>query len=304
MARYASLDVGSNTVKLTIAERDGAGRFTPIVDMARTTRLGERIHDRRLGEAAIRRTLDALAEFRAMCEQHGVEALAAVGTSALRDAVNQEEFVRRAGEIGVPVEPISGDEEARLSFLAVRRDPLWRECAGLAVIDIGGGSTEIVLGDGASGGPALRTSVNVGGVRLTESLLRGDPPTVAEMAAANAAVSEALQVLGPLPANYALVGVGGTLVNMASVKLGLPSQEPERIHGTRLSADDVESQVALYAERTIAERKAIVGLDPQRADIILAGALILSHLLSRAAAESVHVSCRGLRWGVLYDRFG
>ncbi|HXG25086.1 MAG TPA: Ppx/GppA phosphatase family protein [Chthonomonadales bacterium] len=302
--RFASIDVGSNTVKLTIVERNSDGAFMPLWDMSRTTRLGEGIHARRLREAAIRRTLDVLREYVRICRRYGVQAIAAVGTSALREAVNREDFLARAREVGVEVEVISGEEEARLSYLAVRYDPCWRTTERLLVVDIGGGSTEIVMGDYLRASPGHRISLALGGVRLTEAALRSDPPTVQQIAEAVRLAQAALQGINIPSANYTAVGVGGTFVNLAAVRLSLAEHDPERLHGTVLTVADVEAQVALFAARTVEERKKIVGLDPARADIILGGALILSQILAWSGLESIAVSCRGLRWGVLYEKFG
>lgn len=302
--RLASIDIGTNTVKLTLVERDDAGRFAPLVDISCTTRLGEGLLANHLRETAIRRTLDALREYLEICRAHGAAQIAAVGTAALRSAANRDEFLARARELGVEVEVISGEEEARLSFLAVRRDPRWRSAERLLVVDIGGGSTEVIISDSRGLGMGERVSLPLGAVRLTEMALHSDPPSIRQMETANRAAEAALQDLNLPAANYAAVGVGGTFVNMAAVHLRLAEHDPERLHGTLLMLADVEAQVALYAERTVEERKRIVGLEPSRADIILAGAIILCQALCKMRLEAIAVSCRGLRWGLLYDRFG
>lgn len=302
--RVAAIDIGSNTVKLIIADRGEDGGFTPVFETAETTRLGEGIHARRLREAAIRRTLDALRGFAATCRGKGVERLAAVGTSALRDAVNQQEFVERARGVGVEVEPISGEEEARLSFQAVRRDPRWATAPAVMVVDIGGGSTEIIWDGGGPSEPPRWMSLPLGGVRLTEAALRSDPPTIQQMAEANAIAEQTLEVFRPDAPNLNAVGVGGTVVNLAAVRHGVVDRSPERLHGSMLTSDDIEAQIGLFGGMTVAERQTVPGLDPARADIILGGAIILSQTLAAAGLDAVHVSSRGLRWGVLYDRFG
>lgn len=304
MTRFATIDIGTNSVKLLIAERDGAGRFLPLLDTMRTTRLGEGFHARRLSEVAMRRTLDTLREYAMQCQQWGVEQIAAVGTASLRQADNQAEFLRRARNLGIDVEVIAGEEEARLSFLAVSRDPRWRQAGSLLVIDIGGGSTEVIVGSGAQGKILLRESLPIGAVRLTEATLLSDPPSVQHMASANRMVATALDGFEMRLSECVAVGVGGTLATMGAVHLQVPTLDPERIHGTRLTLADVEAQVTRYAALTIEERKQIVGLEPSRADIILGGAIILCHILCKTHLDAVAVSCRGLRWGVLYDRFG
>lgn len=300
----AAIDVGSNSVKLTVACRDSVGRFEPLVESSLVTRLGEGIHLHRLGEPAIRRTLEALREFRAICDRNGCSQIEAVGTSALRDATNQDEFISRAGQVGIPVRAIAGEEEARLSYLAVRRDHLWRNSPLLFVIDIGGGSTELVCGIGSSQVPSSRISLNLGAVRLTEAELRSDPPTVAQMDGAVNAVRASLSAYDVPAGTGDIVGVGGTCTNVAGVHLGVTENFAERIHGTEILASEIELQIAKYASRTIEERKLIPGLNPARADVILAGAIILGQVLNRLNRDRLRVSARGLRWGLLYDRFG
>ncbi len=302
LERYASIDIGSNTIKLLIAERDSLGAFRPVLEAAAPTRLGEGIHAKRLRETAIRRTLDALGVFSTHCKEHQATRMAAVGTSALRDAANRDEFISRAAAQGVDIEAISGDEEARLSFSAVSRDVLWKDAGPLLVIDIGGGSTEVIQGQ--DGHVERRISLPLGAVRLTEACLHSDPPTVREVDEACGRAREALEGAVVPPANYTAVGVGGTLANMAAVHISTPTPRTADLHGDILSMDAIDRQIELYAERTIEERKQIVGLNPTRADVILAGAIILREALNRLGRDSIAVSTRGLRWGLLYDRFG
>lgn len=300
--RFASIDIGTNSVKLAIAERGDGGSFDALLDISTVTRLGEGIHAQRLREAAIRRTLDKLGEYVEACRANSVEAIAAVGTSALRDAANRDEFVARTAEFGLEIEAISGDEEARLSFLAVSLDPLWRDSPKLLVIDIGGGSTEIILGD--RDGIEGRVSLALGAVRLTESALHSDPPTVAEITNATRQAQESLKGLAAPSANYVAVGVGGTLANMAAVRRHLERPDGELIHGTLLHTEDIEKQIAHYGSVSLEERRQIVGLNPARADIILGGAIVLRETLAAIGRSAISVSSRGLRWGLMYDRFG
>jgi exopolyphosphatase/guanosine-5'-triphosphate,3'-diphosphate pyrophosphatase len=301
----AGIDVGTNSVKMVIADlRDGAA--TRVYETSVVTRLGEGLHAHayRLREAAMRRTLDALAEMVDAAHAHGVTRIAAVGTSALRDAVNREEFLHRVHErCGLILEVIVGEEEARLSFLAVRRDPLWRDVGRLWVIDIGGGSTEIIVGEPGGDEVEARVSIDLGAVRLTERCLRSDPPSVTQLMAANEVTAEALRAakLAPMQEPFVLVGVGGTMTNLATMDCGSRA-EPEAIHGYVLRADRLEAQIAVLAARTIEGRKEIVGLDPRRADIILGGAIVLAQALAQLGATAIQVSARGLRWGLLYDR--
>lgn len=306
----ASIDVGTNSVKMLLAKLNGENA-TLLFDQSAVTRLGEGMVAGRLREVPIRRTLDALDEFVGIAKEKGAQRFAAVGTAALRDAENRDDFLHRAQErCGLAVEVIPGEEEARLSYLAVRRDAHWRNCRQLLVVDIGGGSTEIIFGEPDSDRLASRVSIGVGAVRLTESCLRSDPPTIAQLSAANKAAAEKFapvqqDLAGRMrelnPDNFRLVGVGGTMTNLAAMDIG-GLTEPEKLHGYTLHADDLDRQITLLASSTVEARKQIPGLDPRRADIILGGALLLSQALACISSSGIDISTRGLRWGVLYDR--
>jgi exopolyphosphatase / guanosine-5'-triphosphate,3'-diphosphate pyrophosphatase len=303
---YACIDVGTNTVKMVIANLDG-GRAERVWEQSNNTRLGEGMQAQtvRLRELPMRRTQDAIAEFARVAAEHQVKALVAVGTAALRDADNSAEFVERVRlACGVEIEVIPGEEEARLSFLAVRRDPHWRDKPSLSVIDIGGGSTEVIQGEADSPAIASRISLNVGAVKLTERFLRSDPPSITQLADANRFVQEEFARVEKSPDHNAptFVGVGGTLTNLGSMGMGRVP-EPEELHGYELTQDALEDQIARLAVMTVEQRKTLPGLDPRRADIILGGAILLSQALAHSGSSSVAVSTRGLRWGVLYDRF-
>src|SRR5258708_3519124 len=205
-SRFASIDIGSNSVKLLVAERRENRIFFPVSETVYITRLGEGFLAHRLGEPAIRRTLDAIREFSRICAESNVTGIAAVGTSALREASNQQEFIARASEAGILIEAISGQEEARLSYIAVRHDKLWKDAVNLYVVDIGGGSTEIIHGIGMGDLPASRISLPLGAVRLTEAALRSDPPAIAQLAQAVLSVDETLHAVSPLCGSFAPVG--------------------------------------------------------------------------------------------------
>lgn len=304
---YACIDVGTNTVKMVIADLSD-GKAERVWEQSNNTRLGEGMQAQtvHLREVPMRRTADAIAEYARVAQEHKVKALVAVGTAALRDADNSAEFVERVKKAcGVQIDVIAGEEEARLSFLAVRRDPHWRDQTHLSVIDIGGGSTEIIHGDSDSDGIASRISLNVGAVKLTERFLRSDPPSITQLADANRFVQEEfarVEKSTAAPETGAFVGVGGTLTNLGAMDKG-GTTSPEELHGYELTQDALEDHISRLATMTIEERKTLPGLDPRRADIILGGAILLSQALAHAGTPSVSVSTRGLRWGVLYDRF-
>lgn len=302
--RYASIDVGTNSAKMTIAEISAIST-TWIRDESVVARLGEGMQGTRkfLQEVPMRRNIDALKGFAEIAQRSGVSSIAAVGTAALRDAENSDEFLRRAYDTtGIRIEVISGEEEARLSYLAVRLDPHWSNYQELIVIDVGGGSTEVIFGQGAH--IVSRMSVNIGAVKLTESILRSDPPTITQLSNANIETGQQFErvPLGYDPRDAVVVGVGGTISNLSAMEFGM-FVLPEKLHGFELTQDAIEDRMEQLATLTIEERKRVGGLDPKRADIILGGAILLSQALARLNTTKIAVSTRGLRWGVLYDRF-
>ncbi len=301
--RFASIDVGTNTVLLLVAERSGAA-FAPVLERAEITRLGRGVDATgRLDPSAIRETVAVLAEYVGAARALGAERIACVATSAARDASNGAEFfaAARAGA-GIEPEVISGDEEARLVWTSA-----WRDfgAAGrpLAVLDVGGGSTEFTYGDGPE--PRGRTSLQVGGVRLTERHVRGDPPAPSELARLRSAAREALRPISALDAptdGGRLVGVAGTVTTLCAVSQELPTYDPARVHGATMTLGEVEALAVRLGSLTVAERKELPGMEPKRADVILAGALVVVEGMRAAGYDRLTVSDRGVRWGLLYDR--
>jgi exopolyphosphatase/guanosine-5'-triphosphate,3'-diphosphate pyrophosphatase len=294
----ATIDIGTNTTLLLVA------RVAPNVEVleerAEITRLGRGIgRQGALDPEATRRTLAVLREFASAARRHGAR-IAAVGTEALRRAPNAAAFLGPAAEIlGTEVEVIDGEREAALTFRAVVESFPDASRGDLVVVDIGGGSTEIVLASGGRVG--FRTSVPLGSVRLTEAYVQTDPPTRAEQDAIAGAVDAAVASV-PFAAPHAtLVGVAGTVTSLAAMSLELASYDPARVHGHRLSRAELGGEVARLAATTQAQRERIVGLDPRRADVIFAGAVILERIAAAAGAAEVLVSDRGIRWGLLYE---
>ncbi len=299
--RHAAIDVGTNTVLLLVAERRGAA-LVPLLERAEITRLGRGVDaSGRLDPAAIQETVAVVSEYAAAARALGAAAPICVATSAARDASNGPEFfaaARRAA--GLEPRVISGDEEARLVYLSA-----WRDFGGagpLAVLDVGGGSTEFIVGEGPA--PRAHTSLQVGAVRLTERHVRNDPPAALELAAVRAAARQALRPLAGLApgAGARLVGVAGTVTTLAAVREALPVYDAERVHGAPLLRDEVEALVEQLARLTVAERAALPGMEPKRADVILAGAVVVAEAMELAGFDRLTVSDRGVRWGLLYDR--
>ena len=298
----AAVDIGTNSVKMTVAAR-GEARLRVLLDTTRITRLGKNVDAAgRLDPEAVRRTLDVLAEFARLAREHGAAHIAAVGTSALRDAENGPDFVAQAAQtLGGTVEVISGDREAHLVYTAAKGDPdlaLPRDVP-LAVVDIGGGSTEFVLGNGDA--ITFRDSLQLGAVRLTERALPSDPPTKDELAAARRLADKALAAIPVPDTPPTLVGSGGTIANLAGMERGAPTFDPQALHGMSLTRTKIEARIAALAALPVADRRTIPGLEPDRADVILAGALIQARAMERLGADTVLTSLRGLRYGLLYE---
>ncbi len=299
MATFATIDVGTNTTLLLVARLDGRGGLEPVAERAEITRLGRGIGaGGALGRAGIDATLAALRDYAAVARQHGAT-LAAVGTEALRRAPNGDDFLRPAAEIlGVPIEVIDGQREAALTFRAVVESFSEARHGDLVVVDIGGGSTEVVLA--RDGRPTSARSLPLGSVRLTEQHVRQDPIAPDELASLRAAVTGGLAGI-PFPRGGTVVGVAGTVTSLAAMAEAMATYDPARVHGYRLSRAALDAQIARLAASRQADREQIVGLDPRRADVILAGAVILEGIAGAAGADAVRVSDRGIRWGLMHE---
>jgi len=302
-ARYAVIDVGTNSVKFHIAERRAGGEWLTIVDRAEITRLGQGLGESgRLAAEAIARTVDAVAGMVEEATRERAVAIAAVGTAGLRIAPNRAELLDAArARCGVEIEVIPGDEEARIAYLAATSS-LDVAAGSLAVFDTGGGSSQFTFGD--AGRIDEQFSVDVGAARFTERYGLANAVTPDRLQAALSAISVDLERLDGRPKPDALVGLGGAVTNLAAVKHALAHYDPQVVQGTVLDRAEIDRQVELYRSLTAEERRATVGLQPKRAEVILAGACIVQTVLSKLGCDSFTVSDHGLRHGVLVERFG
>ncbi len=303
MTRYASIDVGTNSVLLLVAEKSPTGRLEAVVERAEITRLGRGVdRTRLLSPEAIEDTVKVLEAFTRDAHEHGAEEIVVSATSAARDASNGPLFldeVRR--RCGLTVEILSGDDEARLSFASALAD--FDGHGPMIVLDIGGGSTEFVYGD-AKGQISFRHSFDVGSVRMTERFVRNDPPIADELAAIRQHVGATLGALPAPPPGARLVGVAGTVTTLCAVTKKIEPYDSVQVQGAVLTKADVETTVARLAHLPLQLRRTVPGLQPKRADVIVAGGLILAGALEALGLLEVTVSDRGLRWGLLADRFG
>jgi exopolyphosphatase/guanosine-5'-triphosphate,3'-diphosphate pyrophosphatase len=300
-ARVAAIDIGTNSVLLLIAEPRG-GVLQAVIERATITRLGQDVDARRaLAPEAARRTLSCLESYARELRAFGVQRVAAVGTSALRDAAGGAEFLDQAEALlGVRPRVISGREEAELTFHG-SLSGLSAAPGAVCVFDIGGGSTEIIRGRSAEGASSVvehAISLDIGSVRLFERHLRHDPPLPAEMARIDADIESALAAAGTADPAGVLVGVAGTVTTLVAIELGLPSYDAARVHGFTLTRAAVDALATRLAALTLAERLELPGLEPQRADVIVVGAAIVRSILAWAGRAELVVSDRGVRWGL------
>ena len=272
-------------------------RLRPVADFLEMPRLGQDL-DRtgRLHPEAIERTLAAIGRQIERARGLHADRIVAVGTESLRAAENSEEFLRSLRQTGVALRVISGDDEARLSFRSVTESLPMPPGGRRSVLDIGGGSTELIVG-GIH--PERWQSVKIGSVRLHERFLHSDPPTEAEIAALTAAIDAGLDGL-PQPEGE-LVALAGTATTVAALYLQLAEYDGRRVDGLRVPTARMREIIGSLGRLRVAERQQLAGLDPRRADVIFAGAMILLRTAERAGLTEVVVSDRGVRWGVLEE---
>jgi exopolyphosphatase/guanosine-5'-triphosphate,3'-diphosphate pyrophosphatase len=295
----AAIDCGTNTIKLLIGSLPEVA-----VRESRIVRLGQGV-DRtgRLDEHALRRTFDAIDDYAALVEQHGVERIRFCATSATRDAANAEDFADGVhARLGVRPEVLSGDEEAALAFDGAVRNLAIAPAYPVLVVDIGGGSTELVLGTDA---PEASVSMDIGSVRLHERHLHDDPPTAEQVAACVADIDAALDASPVSPEDAAtVVGVAGTVTTIAAAVLDLPAYEREAIDQQVIRVAAVHDAAERIVAMTHAERLALPYMHPGRADVIDAGALILSRVLRRTPLETLVISesdiLDGIAWSIAF----
>jgi len=312
MTRVAALDCGTNTVRLLIADLDPTtSSQKTLVREVRIARLGQDV-DRtgRFADEAIARVFATTEDYASLMESHGVEAVRFVATSAARDADNSQAFAAGIrSRVGVDPEVVTGEEEARLAFDGATRG-LDAATGPLAVLDLGGGSTEVITGDPPDDDSRARVraawSLDIGSVRLTERLMPTDPPSSREVRAAVQTIDEALDELPEhgvsLEDTVSLVGVAGTVTTVAALALGLSRYDSERVHHSLIPRADVHRLSEQLLAATVAEREAR-GVPPGRSDVIGAGALILDRVVQRSGAQELLASesdiLDGIAWSLV-----
>ncbi len=299
--RVATVDIGTNTVLLLIAESTPGG-LVAIEEKATVTRLGQGVDKTRvLHPDAVERTCECLKDYAARIHSHRVDRVAVIGTSAMRDAVGGTAVVDLvASRFGTPARVISGQEEARLVF-AGSTSGLEAIPSPLIAFDVGGGSSEIVRGTRIPGRPIdldYFESFDVGSVRLTERHRFSDPPREEELRATWADAAGAFTSVPVRAQGHPIVGTAGTVTTLASISLGVETYDPSQVHGYTMRVAELERVVNRLGAVSLAERKKIPGMHPGRADIIVAGGIVVLAILRHLEATEIRVSDRGLRWGL------
>jgi exopolyphosphatase / guanosine-5'-triphosphate,3'-diphosphate pyrophosphatase len=293
----AVIDIGTNTLLLLIVD----AQLRPVADVCRFGRLGQGLDGSgQLSDEAIARSLEICREYRTLIDEHGAGRPIVIATQALREATNAEAFIAPAQDIlGASIEVIAGTREAELAFTAVART--FPELAGTPylVVDVGGGSTELITTDGTRVVSAV--SVPVGAVRLTERHLNHDPPRPEEVRALITDIDAHLAKLA-LPTGVPIVGTAGTATTIAAISKGLVQHDPDKVTGVRISAMAIDAQLARMLTQTVSQRRATRGVEPQRADVIAAGVAIYARVMQRTEAPVLITCDRGIRWGLAYER--
>jgi exopolyphosphatase / guanosine-5'-triphosphate,3'-diphosphate pyrophosphatase len=301
--RLAGIDIGTLTCRLLIADLSPHTPLKELRSERRILRLGEGVDQtKRLSQAAMDRVIQCLCEWKVVIETYRVDACTAVATSAVRDAGNRDEFLGRVKrEIGIDVEIITGEEEARRTLLGIRSG-LPPGVTDMLALDIGGGSTEFIL-DRPGQAPLVR-SIDIGVVRLCERVLRSDPPSSAEIQQARDWVrgeTEAATAAMPRSSTVQFVGTAGTVTALAAMAQKLPSYEPARIHNYTLHLDTIQQLEQALLSRTKADRIGLPGLEKSREEVIAAGAIIIRTIMETLGEQECLVSDLGLREGVLIE---
>ena len=308
--RRAVIDVGTNSVKLLIADVDGC-HVQPLIEQSEQTRLGQGFYEtQQLQAGAIASTAQAVAGFAGLARQAQVKDVRVIGTSAARDAINKDELAAALQEAsGLALEIISGEQEAEWVFRGVASDPKLHG-QRLLILDVGGGSTEFILGAGVE--HVFRNSFSLGSLRLLEKLRPGDPPSMEDLAGCRGwlhnffkeHVTPALSSLLSAGDNAStcLVGTGGTVTILARMEGKMENFDRERIEGMRSSRQQLLDWMVRLWSVSLAERRKIIGLPPKRADVILTGVAIYEAVMVQVHFEEMYISTRGLRFGAILEK--
>jgi exopolyphosphatase/guanosine-5'-triphosphate,3'-diphosphate pyrophosphatase len=306
--RVAAIDIGTNTVLLLVADRETNGELVAVAERATVTRLGQNVDKtRRLAPEAIARTAACLDDYARIVRELGATRVGVVATSAMRDAAGGESLQERVRSLfGVDARILTGGEEAGMAFRGSVAGLKDLEGPHVAIFDIGGGSTEVVLGRLTDGVAeiAFASSFDLGSVRLTERLVSRDPIAPGELDAVLEAARTGFANVPELGLATTPIGTAGTMTTLAAVSLKLDPYDGARVHGHVLDVEELRAVVARLAGMTAEARRKLPGMEPKRADVIVAGGCIAMALLDHWGAARVRISDRGVRWGLAQEIAG
>ncbi len=298
--RTASIDIGTNTILLLIADILADGSVKVLHDEQVIARLGKGVDsERMINQETFRRVAGFLRTYKETCDRFSVGKICAVGTSAVRDAKNREQFIAEMEEqSGIRIEVLSGNDEAQWTYRGGIAE-FSGKAERYSVVDIGGGSTEIIVGD--SKDIITKVSIDIGSVRLTERILKDSPPETAALIEADEFIASQIppDAVRQISSTFA-IGVAGTLTTLAAVHQKLPAYNPEKISGYTLSVNDVGAMFGLLKDKSVSQIAAFPQISAGREDIILAGIMILMGYMGASKLQQINVSDRGLRYGILY----
>jgi len=294
----ASIDIGTNTILLLIAEVQDGVITRSLHDQQVIARLGKGVDaERMINRETFLRAEGFLRQYKETCDSFGVERIYAVGTSALRDARNRDEFTEYIKmQTGIAVEILSGEEEALWTYRGGISEFSGR-AEQYSVVDIGGGSTEIIIGD--TNKIIATTSIDLGSVRITERILKDSPPQIPSLIEAHELIASHMPAMTKHIASTFAIGVAGTLTTLAALHQHLPYYIPERVSGFSLRYDDICAIFGMLKDKSLSQIQAFPQISPGRADIILAGIMILMGYMESSELEQITVSDRGLRYGIV-----
>jgi exopolyphosphatase/guanosine-5'-triphosphate,3'-diphosphate pyrophosphatase len=296
--KYASIDIGTNTVLLMIAEI--RGRIEELYDTATITRLGEGLKQTgNLSAEAMERTLNALRHYKMIADKNQVEEILCVGTAALREAKNRDSFLELVSkELSFPIHVISEHDEAYYTYLSVRQG-ISEKTHDMVIIDVGGGSTEIIFGN--RNNFIDYVSLPVGSVKLTEMFIKNDPPFDDEIRALRDFIKSILKF--PFGKGVeSVIGTAGTITTLGSIGQGFREWEKKRIHGLRLHRERIDDVVYHLLAKTASERAQIPGMEKGREDIIPQGIILLQEIMKYLGADELLIDANGVRHGILCER--
>lgn len=303
--RAAAIDVGTNSIKMVVGESDPEGNIIILHESSVNARLGQGLASTGLiAPEALKRGLDAIGAHLSKAREFDADEIRIVGTNVIRDAANSSELIQSVKRLySVDLEKLSGDDEARYAFLAIAGDSQLGFSDDLQmIIDTGGGSTEMISGVGSQ--MLSSVSVNIGAVRVTETYLKEIPAKINSLIEARVSVKKSLipYLEGKKPNR--LICIGGSAINLARIYYKIEPAHTTDVHALKLSLKSIEELIGKLAQMNLNERKSLIGLEPERADIILGGALIIEQIISILDLQEVIISVRGLRHAVLFEMLG